>query len=281
MGSYLRPRTVHEALAELAAMPRIVLAGGTDYYPARVGQPLDDDILDITAISDLSGISDEGDVWRIGAMVRWADLAVADLPAAFDGLKAAARQIGGVQVQNAGTICGNVCNASPAADGTPNLLVLEARVELISANSVRTVPLADFVTDNRTTLRRSDEMVSALLIPKVPQDTRSAFTKLGAREYLVISVAMVAVLVVPAADGTVAEARLSVGACSPVAKRLPALEAALSGLPLDQRLGDIPCRDHLADLCPIDDIRGSSGYRMDAALTLLRRSLRLMDEGAS
>ena len=281
MGSYLRPRTIQEALAQLAAGPRILLAGGTDYYPARVGQPLDDDILDLTAIPDLTGITDVDDHWRIGALARWSDLGRADLPAAFDGLTAAARQVGGAQVQNAGTICGNVCNASPAADGMPNLLVLEAMVELSSAGSVRTLPVCEFVTGNRTTECRADELVTALLVPKAPDGARSHFLKLGTRQYLVISIAMVAVLLVPAADGTVAEARVAVGACSPVAQRLPALEAALRGCVLDAGLADIPDPSHMAPLNPIDDVRATAAYRLDAALTLLRRALREQGGGAA
>lgn len=273
MGSYLRPHTIHEALAALAAGPRILLAGGTDYYPARVERPLDDDILDISAIRDLEGISDAGDHWRIGALARWTDLARADLPPAFDGLKAAARQVGGAQVQNAGTICGNVCNASPAADGMPNLLVLDAAVELSAAGSVRTLPVGEFVTGNRATGRRAGELVTALLIPKMPNGARGNFLKLGARHYLVISIAMVSVLLVPAPDGTVAEARVAVGACSPVAQRLSALEMALRGCIFDSRLADIPDPSHLWPLSPIDDVRATAGYRLEAAATLLRRAL--------
>lgn len=281
MGSYLRPHTIHEALAALAAGPRVLLAGGTDYYPARVGRPLDDDILDITAIGDLRGVSEEGDHWRIGALVRWADLARADLPSAFDGLKAAARQVGGAQVQNAGTICGNVCNASPAADGMPNLLVLDASVELSSAGSVRTLPVGEFVTGNRVTQCRAGELATALLIPKTSDTARGSFMKLGARHYLVISIAMVSVLLVPAPDGTAAEARVAVGACSPVAQRLPALEAALRGCVIDSGLADIPHPSHLSPLSPIDDVRASAGYRLEAALTLLRRSLAELGGGAA
>lgn len=281
MGSYLRPRTIQEALAELAAGPRILLAGGTDYYPARVGQPLDDDILDITAIPDMTGIADLGDHWRIGALARWSDLGRTDLPAAFDGLKTAALQVGGAQVQNAGTICGNVCNASPAADGMPNLMVLDAAVELSSAESTRSLPVGEFVTGNRTTERRADEMVTALLIPRTPEGARGNFMKLGTRHYLVISIAMVAVLLAPAADGTVAEARVAVGACSPVAQRLPALETALRGRAVDAGLGDLPEPSHLAPLKPIDDVRATAGYRLDAALTLLRRALGELGRGAA
>jgi CO/xanthine dehydrogenase FAD-binding subunit len=281
MGSYLRPQTIEEALAELSAGPRILLAGGTDYYPARVGQPLDDDILDITAIPGLDGITDTGECWRIGALARWADLARADLPSAFDGLKAAALQIGGAQVQNAGTICGNICNASPAADGMPNLLVLDAAVELSSASSSRILALREFVTGNRATERHANELVTALVIPKIPDGARANFLKLGARHYLVISIAMVAVLLVPAADGSVAEARIAVGACSAVPQRLPALEAALRGCALDAGLADVPDPSHLAPLAPIDDVRATAGYRLDAALTLLRRALRELAEGTA
>ena len=86
----------------------------------------------------------------------------ADLPQSFDGLKLAAREIGGIQIQNAGTIVGNLCNASPAADGLPNLLALDAEVELASLAGERRIPVSDFVTGNRKTSRRRDELVTAL-----------------------------------------------------------------------------------------------------------------------
>ena len=102
---------------------------------------------------------------------------------------------------------------------------------------------------------------------------RSAFLKLGARRYLVISIAMAAATL-EIDDGRVAAARIAVGACSAVAQRLPALEAALVGAPLDARLADRVDAAHLAPLSPIDDVRGSAAYRRDAVVTLLRRLLR-------
>src|SRR5262249_44366589 len=179
VGSYLRPSELSEALAALAAGPRIILAGGTDYYPARVGQPLDDDLLDITALPELRRIADEGAHWRIPALATWTDLLEASLPPLFDGLKLAAREVGGVEIQNAGTLCGNLCNASPAADGTPNLLVLDALVDLSSMGGTRRLPVAAFVTGNRATQRRPDEMVTALIVPKPQHAARSTFVKLG------------------------------------------------------------------------------------------------------
>lgn len=273
MPTYLRPGTIDDALAALAAQRLAVLAGGTDFYPARVGRPLEDDVLDITALGDLRGIRDEGEAWRIGALTTWSDLLRAELPPCFDGLKAAAREVGGVQVQNAGTLVGNLCNASPAADGNPNLLALDAEVELASAAGARRLPLADFVVGNRETRRGPEELVTGVLVPKPRPGAASCFIKLGARRYLVISIVMLALVIEPEA-GRVAGARVAVGACSPVARRLPALEAALQGRALDSGLGEAVAPDHLrAVLAPIDDVRASADYRWDAAETALRRAL--------
>lgn len=281
MGSYQRPMTVEEAVAALNGGTLAVLAGGTDYYPARVGRPLDDDILDITGIDDLAGIADTGDEIRIGALATWSDLAGADLPGCFDGLKQAALQVGGAQVQNAGTVIGNVCNASPAADGLPNLLALEAVVELTSARGVRRMPVADFVTGNRRTIRQPGELATALLIPRLPDSARSCFLKLGARRYLVISIVMVAGVLTPAEDGTVGDARIAVGSCSAVAQRLSALERALRGQPIGPGLAEIVEAAHLGPLAPIDDMRGTAAYRKDAALTLLRRTVDTLSREAA
>jgi CO/xanthine dehydrogenase FAD-binding subunit len=274
VGSYLRPTDLSEALAALAAGPRVILAGGTDYYPARVGQPLDDHVLDITALPELRRIADEGPHWRIPALCTWTDVLETDLPPLFDGQKLAAREVGGVQIQNAGTICGNLCNASPAADGTPNLLALEASVELASVREMRRLSVAAFVTGNRATARRSDEMVTAILVRKPAHAARATFLKLGARKYLVISIAMVAAVLETATDRTIAKARFAVGSCSAVAQRLPLLESALIGQRLDADLAALVKPEHLAPLSPIDDVRGSADYRRESALMLVRRALR-------
>ena len=272
MGSYLRPTEIGDALAALGR-PRAILAGGTDFYPARVGRTIDEDVLDITALP-LGGIADRGDHWRIGALATWSELIAAKLPPCFDALKLAAREVGGVQIQNTGTIAGNVCNASPAADGVPPLLAMNAAVELASSEGARRIPLAEFITGNRKTVRRGDELVTAILVPKPAAGTASTFLKLGARRYLVISIVMVAATIEPDARNQVARARIAVGACAPVAQRLPGLESALAGLPIDGGLGTVVAEEHLAQvLAPIDDVRGSAYYRHDAALTLVRRAL--------
>lgn len=268
MASYLRPTALTDALAALRAKPRIVLAGGTDHFPARSVHEPDEDILDLSALYGLRGITRTGDMWRLGALTTWTDVIAADLPPLFDGLTAAARQVGGWQIQNAGTLVGNVCTASPAADGIPALLALDAQVQLAGDGGTRTLPLDDFVLGPRRTARRPDELVVALLVPDRP--ARSVFLKLGTRRYLVISITMAAVTLEQDAAGRVTRARAAVGSCGPRAARLPGLEAAL--------LGHMPHPglvqpEHLAPLSPITDVRGPAAYRLGATLELLRRAL--------
>ncbi|OFX01449.1 MAG: xanthine dehydrogenase, partial [Alphaproteobacteria bacterium RIFCSPHIGHO2_12_FULL_66_14] len=239
------------------ARPHTVLAGGTDFYPARVGRAIEEDVLDISAIPILRGISGISTGWRLGATTTWSELLEADLPPLFDGLKQAAREVGGRQIQNAGTLAGNLCNASPAADGVPCLLTLGADVELASRAATRRLPLDRFIIGVRRTALAPGELVVAIHVPKPAHEARSAFLKLGARRYLVISIAMVAATL-EIADSRVANARVAVGACSAVAQRLPALEAALVGAPLDGSLADRVDLAHLAPLTPIDDLRGSA-----------------------
>jgi CO/xanthine dehydrogenase FAD-binding subunit len=273
MGTYLRPASLESALAALAARPFAILAGGTDFYPARVGRVVEDDVLDITAVAELRGIREANGRIRIGAATTWTELIEAPLPRQLDGLKLAAREVGGVQIQNAGTIAGNLCNASPAADGIPALLALDAEVELRAASRSRTVPLGAFVLGNRKTVCAPDELVTAVLVPKWSERARSTFLKLGARRYLVISIAMVAAALDVAADGTIVRCGIAVGACSAAARRLEALEKELLGRRLAPELAALVSARHLAPLAPISDVRGTAEYRSDAAVTLVRRAL--------
>ena len=129
----------------------------------------------------------------------------------------------------------------------------------------RRVPAAQFFTGYRTTALARNELVTAIRIPKQPG--RGAFLKLGARRYLVISIAMVAGVVDLDPKGRVITAKIAVGACSAAAQRLPKLESALRGASLDP---DLVSPDHFADLAPLDDIRGSAEYRRHAAMELAR-----------
>ena len=282
--AWLRPKTLADALAMLAAQPGLTpFAGGTDIYPAQAarfawGEGAPAAMLDLGALPELAGIEAGPEHWRIGAGATWAQLRDADLPPEFDALRTASRAVGGAQIQNRGTIGGNLSNASPAADGVPPLLVLDAAVELASLRGTRRLPLTDFLRGNRATARAPDELLTAVLATRRAGDWRSGFEKLGARHYLVISIVMVAATLRMEA-GRIAEAAIAIGACSPVAKRLPALEAALRG----SRPGQVAVLpEHLAALTPIDDARATGAYRRDAALVLVQRLLaRLAGSGVA
>ncbi|MBE9605963.1 FAD binding domain-containing protein [Acetobacteraceae bacterium H6797] len=280
--SWLRPASLDAALRALAAeTPPRLFAGGTDIFAAEAfrtawGQPPDGDTLDIDAIPGLEGIEKRDGVWRIGARTRWAGIRDASLPAFFDGLRQAAGQVGGPQIQSRGTIAGNLCNASPAADGVPPLLSLEAEVECASLSGTRNLPLNEFILGNRRTALRPGEMVTAILVPDRTASTRAAFLKLGARRNLVISIAMAAATL-DVVNGRIIKASVALGACSPVAVRLTALEADLVGLAPGEAAEAVTA-DHLSGIAPIDDVRASADYRREAAAALLRRLLAAMAE---
>jgi CO/xanthine dehydrogenase FAD-binding subunit len=277
--TFVRPGTLDEALTQLSTGDWTVLSGGTDYFPGLRDRPPSGAVLDISALAELRGIREASDHWHIGALTTWSDVVAAQLPPAFEALKQAAREVGSVQIQNRGTVAGNLCNASPAADGVPPLLSLDARVELRSETAVRDVALDEFIEGNRQTVRRPDELVTAILVPGREGEQRSVFLKLGARRYLVISIVMVAGCLDLDADGRIAAARLAVGACSARARRLRTLEDALAGRDAAGDLADVLTADHLSVLAPIDDCRGTAEYRIDAAATLVRRALRHLGSG--
>ena len=270
MPAYARPSALQDALSLIGGGGPRLLAGGTDIYPGA-GSALTGDVLDLTGIAALRGMS-FGDGLRLGCCTTWTDIAKADLPDALAGLQMAARAVGGLQVQNVGTLGGNLCNASPAADGVPPLLICDAVAELMSLRGVRQVPLATFLAGPRQTVLAVDEMMVAVHIPLSGLRGQSVFLKLGARAYLVISIAMVAVRLVR--DGNrVGEIAVAVGACSGVAQRLPLVERALAGVDLRHAAKLVQASDVLASLHPIDDIRATAEYRAVAATERVARAV--------
>jgi CO/xanthine dehydrogenase FAD-binding subunit len=269
MVPWLRPASVDQALAALAADPSLrVVAGGTDVYPALAEAAPRTPMLDLSALP-LRGIARDAGGWRIGALTTWTDIARADLPAPMRGLQQAAAEVGSPQIQNAGTIAGNIVNASPAADGTVALLALGADVEVAGPNP-RRVALADFVLGPRKVALVPGELVTAVHIPD-PGDGVGGFLKLGARKYLVISIAMVAASL-RVDRGVIVQAGIAVGSCSPVARRLTGLETRLQGVPLAQAAALVRAQDAVG-LAPISDVRADAAYRAESVPVLVSRLL--------
>ncbi len=281
--TYFRPHNLDDALSWLADNEALIAAGCTDLFAQTRSQYLGGNtgrkLLDITAIDEISGISKSDEYVRIGAATCWSEIIAADLAPSFEGLKAAAREVGSVQIQNTGTIGGNLCNASPAADSVPALITLDAEVELASPAGRRVLKLQDFLTGAGHTALQKDEILCAVLVPQKSTGGVSNFIKLGARKYLVISIAMVAVRL-EVAENKIAQIAISVGSCSAVARRLGNIEQLLKGAPCDINLPKaVGAKDIAASLSPIDDIRADADYRIKAARELVIRAVSQLLDG--
>jgi CO/xanthine dehydrogenase FAD-binding subunit len=186
MVAYYRAATLEDALSIRAEKLVTVLAGGTDVYPAKAarvgwGDMRQPDILDISAVSGLRGIAEDAAGWRIGALTTWTDLIRAELPPLFDGLKLAAREVGGVQIQNRGTLAGQHLHC--LAGGRRCAQPAGARPPASSwraDRAARGVPMRDFIDGYRHTQCRADEIVTAILVPK-PRAPRAAISSSSAR----------------------------------------------------------------------------------------------------
>ena len=271
---YYRPDKINEALDSLSREKLTIAAGCTDLLPSTQQDNLGDNILDISGIKSLRNIDFENGFRRIGSGVTWTDIVENNnLPKCYDMLKECSLQIGSQQIQNLGTIGGNLCNASPAADGVPCLLSLDASIELLSVNGKRVLKLEDFIKGSRKTELQNNEILSAILIPKEAEIGRSSFLKLGARKYLVISIAMIACKLNLEKD-IISDIAISVGSCSAVAKRIKSLENLLIGKSIKDELTTIILNyDYENYLSPINDIRGTNNYRLKASKVLVKDTI--------
>jgi xanthine dehydrogenase small subunit len=260
----LQPRSLSDALRMLRdERPLVPLAGCTDLYvslnfgtlgPAR--------FVDLWALDALRVIEVRGDVLSIGALATYTDIMRSPMVRRrLPMLAAAAGVVGGVQIQNRGTIGGNVANASPAGDTLPVLAAADAAVVLRSAGGVRRVPFSAFYTGYRQSVIRADELIAALEVPRVPG--RQWFRKVGTRAAQSISKVVMAA-VAPVGDDL---PRIAIGSVAPTVVRLPGTEAALASGASIAAAQEV-LREEIA---PIDDIRSTAEYRARVAANLLAR----------
>jgi CO/xanthine dehydrogenase FAD-binding subunit len=271
---YYRPNKINEALDSLSREKLTIAAGCTDLLPSTQQDNLGDNILDISGIKSLRNVDFENGFRRIGSGVTWTDIVENNnLPKCYDMLKECSLEIGSRQIQNLGTIGGNLCNASPAADGVPCLLSLDASIELLSVNGKRVLKLEDFIKGSRKTELKNNEILSAILIPKEAEIGHSSFLKLGARKYLVISIAMIACKLNLEKD-IISDIAISVGSCSAVAKRIKSLEKMLIGKSIKDELYTIILNfNYKKYLSPINDIRGTNSYRLKVSKVLVKNAI--------
>lgn len=252
--------SLDEALSVLHDEPRTPIAGATDVYVSvNFGTLTTQRFLDIWGLDELRTISTHGDALVIGALTTYSSLIQSHIVAQHvPMLIEASRLVGGVQIQNRGTLGGNIANGSPAADGVPVLAATDANVVLRSTGSERRVPITQFYTGYRTTVMRPDELITAIEIPRV--EGKQWFRKVGTRAAQAISKIVMAAVRAPSP-------KIALGSVAPTVIRLPETERALgTGATIDAA-AEILARE----IVPIDDVRSTADYRRRVSANLLRR----------
>ncbi len=275
------PTTLGEALHLLAEAPGEwqPFAGGTDLMVLlEAGKLAHQRFISLWHLPGLRGIAATDEYVTLGALTTYTQIQAHDiLQKEFPLLCQAAHWTGSVAIQNRGTLGGNIANASPAADSLPALLVYEAELELVSVCGVRWVSYRDFHTGYKTTVRRQEELIRAIRLPRVtPRATagwRQHARKVGTRKAQTISKVCLAGMALLEAD-TIKDIRLAYGSVAPVPLRAVQTEAILRGRVLNAVTINEARTALLSELHPIDDVRSTAAYRAHVAANLLEEFLR-------
>jgi xanthine dehydrogenase small subunit len=269
---FLAPRTAADFAAAVEQNPdAVILAGGTDVGLWVTKQHRDlAVVISLNEVEELQRIEDQGDAIRIGAGVRYADAhaALADLHPEFGDLL---RRLGGLQVRNLGTICGNIANGSPIGDMPPALIAAGATLELRRGEGTRTLPLEAYFLAYGKQDRAPGEFVEAVVVPRIPAGRVFRAYKLSKRFDQDIS-CVCAGISIGVEAGRVTEARIAFGGMAATPRRAPTCEAALSGQPWTEATVRAAAEALAEDFQPIDDMRASAAYRLQAAKNLLIRA---------
>ncbi len=277
---YVVPQSVGEAVEALSESPEArVIAGGTDLMVGmREGHVHPTRLVDITRIQELSGISTQNGSLRIGAATKIDEIlhhptVRSEYPALVD----AGQLLGGWQIQNMATLAGNLCNASPAAEMSGPLLVLDAEVEVIGPSGERRIPLGEFWTGPGKTVLEPAEILTTIVIPGKVSGRLSAYQRVDIRHSVDIALVSSAVGV-ELSEGKVQLARIALGAVAPTVIRVTEAEAYLQGRTLSEEVLDKVGDLAEAAAVPISDVRASAEYRSAMAGVLARRVLLLAAE---
>ena len=272
------PRSLADAYGLLAdgGMPWRPLAGGTDLLVQITGEtaPPPERVLDIWAVRELRGIEADSDALTIGALTTWTDLRrSAEVRERLPALAEAAATIGALQIQNRGTLGGNIVNASPAGDSLPVLLACDATIVLGGPRGEREVPADAFYTGYRQTVRGDDELVLRVRIP-LPEGREVRFRKVGTRRAQAISKVVLALAWRPDDDGAWRDVRVAIGSVAATPIRARATEAVLTGRRPTAETIEVAAAAVAAEIAPIDDVRSTAVYRRAVTARILARLVR-------
>ena len=272
--NYIYVSKLDEALEVLHTLDNArVLAGGTDLVmDLKIGRIRPETIVDISRVDELKYIKDEGDYLRIGALTTLQDIVESSLVRAkAPVLVKAVNEMASWQVRNVATIGGNLCNASPAADSAPPLMVLEARLILASREGEREVPITQFFKGPGKTVMRPDELLKEIIIP-YERGSGQHYIKLGRRDAFTLSIVSVAALV-KVSNGKFSDVRIALNSVAPTPVRAYDAENALKGREVNLENIENASKLVLNSISPITDVRASAEYRKEMSVVLTRDAL--------
>ena len=272
--NYHAPTSLAEALSLLVTLDEAKpFAGGTDLVPLlRDAACRPNNLVDLNRVAELSYIREDSGYICIGATATHAQVAASPIAAKAPALVDAVSWIGSPQVRNRATVAGNLCNASPAADSAPPLLVHEAEVTVRSLEDTKIMPLDELFAGPKLNCLEPDELVTEIKFRAPPQGSGSSFKRIGRRKAFTLSVVSAAAYV-EMKGGKVKTARLAFGSVAETPIRTPEAEEMLRGKALTAKLLDRAAESVKAAVAPITDIRGTAEYRRDMCGVLMRRTL--------
>ena len=273
---YLQPKSLEETLGLLDKYGEQakLLAGGTDLIvKMKDGVVKPKYVIDLSRLEELKFISKENGVIKIGALTTLREIETSPIIREnVHVLSDAIEKMASWQIRNLGTIGGNLCNASPAADTAPPLLVLEAELKLTSSEGERTVPIDQFFTGPGETILKNNELLTEIQIPIMSNHAGTAFLKLGRRFAHTLSIVSVATLVV-VEDDVFKDVRIALGSVAPTPVRAKKTEDRFRGLSATKDAVEKSCVWVVEDISPISDVRASAEYRKEMSIVLTKRAL--------
>ena len=276
----LQPRSLPEALEmkKTHGEKAKVLAGGTDLLVLLKDQKLKAEVvMSLSGIRELNFIRDEKERGvTLGALATHGSVAASPIiRQQFPDLAEACFQVSCVQIQNLGTVGGNLCNASPAADAAPPLLLADAILILASTRGERSVSIHDFFLAPRQTVLKPDEILKEIFIPEVSGRRGATYLKLGRRRAMEIAIVGVGVAVhLNGSDQVASKCRIALGSVAPTPLRARKAEGILTGQEITDQLIEEAAEVAAKEASPISDIRGGAEYRLDMIRVLCRRAAR-------
>jgi CO/xanthine dehydrogenase FAD-binding subunit len=271
---YHAPRTLAEAVKLMDTLDNAKpVIGGTDLVPLlREAACRPSHLVDLNNVAELNYLREEDGFICIGATATHGQVAASELMRKAPAVVDAVSRIGSPQIRNRGSMTGNLCNASPAADSAPPLLVYDAEVKIVSSDDTVIIPLPELFAGPKINSLEPNELVTEIRFPVPPELSSSSFKRIARRKAFTLSIVSAAAYV--EMDGAVcSEARVAFGSVAETPIRVPEVEELLAGKEMDSQTISVAAEAAKQSVAPITDVRGTAEYRRDMCGVLLKRAL--------